>query len=43
MEQHRNRLSGAAYIMGFARGTTLKSEADQRSHGQTPRSTNSRR
>ena len=42
MEQHRNRLSGAAYIMGFARGTTLKVRP-VRGYGQTPRSTNSRR
>jgi hypothetical protein len=42
MEQHRNRLSGAAYIMGFARGTTLKVRPIS-AHGQTPRSTNNRR
>jgi hypothetical protein len=24
LEQHRDRLSGAAYIMGFRRGTTIK-------------------
>lgn len=42
MEQHRNRLSGAAYIMAFVGGTILK-VGPISTYGQTPRSTNNRR